>query len=252
MPCAVQPRYAVLASGGEEAPEMTDPGQERAAAARGRGRLLASGADREQVIELLKVAFIQDRLTQDELDTRVGLALASRTYADLADLTADIPAGSAFSGPAAGPGSALGEPAAAPASTPARMLAIAACRSVMCMLLAFAVVGVVALTNSESLVPVAFLSGIAAVIAASGFLGYGVVDAWQARGSRGHLPPRRGGRVLEDGRSASTGSDQALPGARTDQTRADLRIHQPGQDRRRPSGRCSGASRGRRPVPCAG
>jgi hypothetical protein len=35
------------------------------------------------VIELLKVAFVQDRLTQDELDSRVGLALASRTHADL-------------------------------------------------------------------------------------------------------------------------------------------------------------------------
>jgi hypothetical protein len=30
--------------------------------------------DREQAIELLKVAFVQDRLTQDELETRVGLA----------------------------------------------------------------------------------------------------------------------------------------------------------------------------------
>ena len=71
---------------------MTEPEDERAAAAGGRGRLRASRMDRERVIELLKVAFVQDRLTHDELDTRVGLALASRTYADLADLTADIPA----------------------------------------------------------------------------------------------------------------------------------------------------------------
>ena len=73
---------------------MTEPEDERAAAAGGRGRLRASRMDRERVIELLKVAFVQDRLTHDELDTRVGLALASRTYADLADLTADIPADS--------------------------------------------------------------------------------------------------------------------------------------------------------------
>ena len=71
---------------------MTEPEHDRTAAAGGRGRLRASRADRERVIELLKVAFVQDRLTHDELETRIGLALASRTYADLADLTADIPA----------------------------------------------------------------------------------------------------------------------------------------------------------------
>ena len=78
---------------------MTEPGDDRTAAAGGRGRLRASRTDRERVIELLKVAFVQDRLTHGELDTRIGLALASRTYADLADLTADIPAGPAAAGP---------------------------------------------------------------------------------------------------------------------------------------------------------
>ena len=86
---------------------MTEPAEERAAAAAGRGRLRASRTDRERVIELLKVAFVQDRLTQDELDTRVGLALASRTYADLADLTADIPAGPAAAAPAGTPAGRL-------------------------------------------------------------------------------------------------------------------------------------------------
>jgi Domain of unknown function (DUF1707) len=97
---------------------MTDRGEERAAATGGHGRLRASGADREQAIELLKVAFVQGRLTQDELDTRVGQAFASRTYADLADLTGDIPAGPAGA-----------EPAAEPAGTHARTLAKAARRS---------------------------------------------------------------------------------------------------------------------------
>lgn len=218
---------------------MTDSGEEGPGAAAGRGRIRASRADRERVIELLKVAFVQDRLTQGELDTRVGLALASRTYAELADLTADIPAG-----PAAA------EPGGEPAGTPARTLAKAARRSGICMLVAFALVGVVALTNTEDLVPVAFFVGIAAVIAASGFLGYGVVDAWQERRSRGQLPPpRRGGQGLKDWRSASTGTDPALPGTCTDQTRADLRTHQPVRDRRHPSsGRGSRAPRGIRPV----
>jgi Domain of unknown function (DUF1707) len=53
----------------------------------------ASHADRDQVIDLLKAAFVQGRLAKDELDLRVGQVLASRTYADLGALTADIPTG---------------------------------------------------------------------------------------------------------------------------------------------------------------
>jgi hypothetical protein len=63
----------------------------RTAAAR--SRLRASDADREQAVEELKVAFAHGRLTKDELDLRVGLAFVSRTYADLAAVVADIPAG---------------------------------------------------------------------------------------------------------------------------------------------------------------
>jgi hypothetical protein len=71
----------------------TGPGDEKAASAVGRGHLRASHADREQVIGTLKVAFVQGVLTKDEFDLRVGQTFASRTYADLAALTADIPAG---------------------------------------------------------------------------------------------------------------------------------------------------------------
>jgi Domain of unknown function (DUF1707) len=69
-----------------------EPGAKMAAAAGGRGRLRASHADREQVIDLLKTAFVQGRLAKDEFVARVGQALGSRTYADLAAVTADIPA----------------------------------------------------------------------------------------------------------------------------------------------------------------
>jgi Domain of unknown function (DUF1707) len=65
------------------------------------GGLRASRADREQVIEVLKVAFVQERLAKDEFDLRVGHALASRTYADLHVLTADIPGGVARAQPPA-------------------------------------------------------------------------------------------------------------------------------------------------------
>jgi Domain of unknown function (DUF1707) len=70
---------------------MTEPGNELAAGAGGQGRLRASHADREQVIDMLKTAFVHGRLDRDEFDLRVGRALASRTYADLAALTRDIP-----------------------------------------------------------------------------------------------------------------------------------------------------------------
>ena len=84
------PRYASVHRAGGEVPGMAGPGDEIAAAAGGRGRPRASHADREQVIEVLKAAFVQGRLDRDEFDLRVGLPLASRTYADLTALTADI------------------------------------------------------------------------------------------------------------------------------------------------------------------
>lgn len=70
-----------------------NPGDEMAASAVGRGALRASRAEREQVIEVLKAAFVQGLLTKDELDMRVGQTLEPRTYAELGALTADIPAG---------------------------------------------------------------------------------------------------------------------------------------------------------------
>jgi hypothetical protein len=72
---------------------MASPGDETAAGAERHTRLRASGADREQAIEALKAAFVQERITKDELDQRIGKVLASRTYDDLDVLTADIPAG---------------------------------------------------------------------------------------------------------------------------------------------------------------
>lgn len=71
---------------------MIGPDGEIAAGAVGRGGMRTSRAEREQAIEVLKVAFVQDRLTKDEFDVRAGQALTARTYAELAVLTADIPA----------------------------------------------------------------------------------------------------------------------------------------------------------------
>jgi hypothetical protein len=68
-----------------EPPDQTPP-------APGRGHLRDSHADPEQVIGTLKAAFVHGRLDRNEFDLRVGQAFASRTYAELAALTADIPA----------------------------------------------------------------------------------------------------------------------------------------------------------------
>ena len=71
---------------------MAGPGDEVAAAAgRGRGELRASHADREQVIGILKAAFVQGMLAKDEFDQRVDQAFAARTQAELAALSADLP-----------------------------------------------------------------------------------------------------------------------------------------------------------------
>ena len=82
---------------------MAGPGYLRAADAAGRGHLRASHADREQTVDVLKAAFVQGRLTKDEFDARIGQTLASRTYAELATVTADIPAGLARARPPSGP-----------------------------------------------------------------------------------------------------------------------------------------------------
>ncbi len=54
--------------------------------------LRASHADRDQVVELLRVAAGDGRLSAEELDDRLERALTARTYAELAVLTADLPA----------------------------------------------------------------------------------------------------------------------------------------------------------------
>jgi hypothetical protein len=59
----------------------------------GHGHLRASHADRERAIDVLKAAFAEGRLDQDEYTDRVGQAQASRTYADLGALIADLPVG---------------------------------------------------------------------------------------------------------------------------------------------------------------
>ena len=80
----------------------------------------ASDADRERVVGSLKAAFVQGRLAKDEFDLRVGQTLTARTYAELAAVTADLPAGPAVATPSQ-PGRAQEEPM----RRPGRMIAVA-------------------------------------------------------------------------------------------------------------------------------
>lgn len=58
----------------------------------GDGRLRASHADRDGVIDALKSAYVLGFVTKDEFDARVTQTLAARTYAELAGVTTDLPA----------------------------------------------------------------------------------------------------------------------------------------------------------------
>ena len=69
------------------------PGDRRTADAAACGYLRASHADRERVIDVLKAAFAQGRLTKAELDARVGRTFASQIYGELAALAANLPPG---------------------------------------------------------------------------------------------------------------------------------------------------------------
>jgi Domain of unknown function (DUF1707) len=56
------------------------------------GHLRATHDDRNRVVEVLRVAAGDGRLTLEELDQRVGAALTARTYGELAALVSDMPA----------------------------------------------------------------------------------------------------------------------------------------------------------------
>jgi len=177
-------------------------GDVRAAAAAGRGHLRAGHADREQVIEILKVAFVQGRLSKDELGERAGQALAARTYADLAALTADVPAGPAAAWPARKPARAQPRP-------PMNKVAKAG----ECVIIAAAVLVAAFFTADPAFLLVLGLYMIALPVA-----GAQVLDSCHQNRSRGHLPPRpaQRGRALEGERDGGCGDDLVLSEARRD------------------------------------
>jgi hypothetical protein len=194
---------------------MAEPGDHRTAPAGGHGHLRASHADREQVIEVLKDAFVQGRLTRHELDSRAGQAFVSRTYAELAALTADIPAGPAAAPPPRPPARTRTR---APGSRTARDVAIGLGLG---LIIVAAVVFGGLLRYTLLLLPLALCS----VPVVSIFVVSAAATSWEQRRSRRQLPPRpgQGGQAPEVQQPGRAGRDPALPGDRPDQARADLR-----------------------------
>ena len=60
--------------------------------------LRAPHADRDRVVEMLRIAAGNSRLSAEELDIRLESALSARTLSALAGLTADLPIVSAATG----------------------------------------------------------------------------------------------------------------------------------------------------------
>jgi len=218
-------------------------------------------ADREQVIDTLKGAFTQGRLTRDELDARTGQALAARTYAELDAVTADIPSAPRLDGPPASPVPARAGVAGPPALARRWPLARAAVKSGGLLVIAAAVAhsGNI-IDNSVPNGPgpgphhgwtrLLLLLTLIVVVTALVILIRGVAASVEQRRSRRQLPPRPGpgGHALEAERCSGTGHDPVPPGPRTDQTRADLRAH---KSRQHSPARTGRAPRGVRPAPCA-
>jgi hypothetical protein len=167
---------------------MTGPGGEMPAGMADRGRLRASHADREQVIEALKAAFVQGRLAKDEFDARVGQAFASRTCAELAVLTADLPAGLAPARPPRVPARAKTRPPADPAVR----------KGVRVTIVAATVLAVLLLVHPDN--AAAFLGMLVAggtLLTASSLTVALMLESRQKRRAGGQLPPRPGPRASD-------------------------------------------------------
>jgi Domain of unknown function (DUF1707) len=171
---------------------MARPGDEMAAAAR-RGHFRASRVDRERAIEVLKAAFVQGRLSKDEFDLRVGQTLASRTYAELAAVTADIPAG------------LIGyQPPRTVARAQARPPMNNAAKACICVIIAVATMAV-AVFVAGGFALMVFVPFYATALLAGGAQ---VLASRHEKRSRGQLPPRPGSSRGGSRRAASAEAEQ--------------------------------------------
>ena len=201
---------------------MAWPGDEMAAAAgRGRGELRASHADREQVISTLRPRSCRACWPRTNSTSGwPGVRGADLRGASRADRRHPRRRG-------------RHEPGRRRVAQHARPDdGEAARRSGICLLAAVALAeGAFLAGNLLLLVAATF-----ALIAASGFFGYGILDAWQERRSGGQLP-QRPDRVHQDLEGGLPGRDTALPGGRPDRPEPTCGLIAHGQaDRTLPGG----------------
>ena len=196
---------------------MAEPSDQMPAAA-GRSHLRASHADRERVINVLKAAFVQGRLTKEELHARVDQTFASRTYAELAAITADLPAGLAPPEPVRKPARGEGQ---RPVARPGPVIRAATVLYAGVWPLALLVPWPKGTDGDSAMAAVLIFTTtlvyLLVVLIAVGHM----IAARREEHSGGQLPPRRaqGGPALEGGRDGGPGNDLMLCQARRD-TRA--------------------------------
>jgi DUF1707 SHOCT-like domain len=186
---------------------MAGSGDEIAAGAGGRDHLRASHADREQVVGTLKAAFVQGRLTKDELDLRVGQALTSRTYGELAALTADIPAGLTTAKPPAPARAEGGQPVLRPG--PVIMAATVLYAGVWVYAMFFPKGG-----DGPSKLPLILDTGLVYVIIVAISLGVTVALRREQRSGGQSPPPAAGASGHESQRLPSADPGRQLPPGR--------------------------------------
>jgi Domain of unknown function (DUF1707) len=160
---------------------MAGHSEEMGAGEAGRGRLRASDSDREQVIEVLKTAFVQGRLARDELDQRVSQALISLTYADLARIIADIPAGLAPARPVTVLARAPRRPAATEVQTGLRVSGAAAVLA--------AALWAIGILTANVVVLLLACGATGTVFVASFLTGTRMLGSWLDQRSGGPAPP---------------------------------------------------------------
>ena len=165
---------------------MPAAGDEMMSGAPDEGQMRASHADRERVIDTLKAAFVQGRLAKKEFDLRIGQVLASRTYSDLAVLTADLPAGLAKPQRPDPTAPVVSPP---PVNKPLLWGSWAVVLLTLGFMLGASFVNYV----------LALVVGVFPLLVATPIAGTLTLDAWREKRSHGQLPPRpqRSGRALE-------------------------------------------------------
>jgi len=153
------------------------------AAEQGRGRLRAAHTDRERVVATLTAAYVYGLVTKDEFDARVSQTFAARTYAELAVITADIPAGLALPPSPSSPAPAASPPVRANLG-PGRGAVVAT--AALAGLLFFA-----ALCAGDSIIPQLLVGATGSALVSLLLAGAQMARARRDLGSAGQPPPRR-------------------------------------------------------------